>query len=250
MNKKNIYFASDFHLGSPNMGESRKREKIIISWLDSIKNQAESIYLIGDIFDFWYEYQMVVPKGFVRFLSKLADLTEKGIRIHIIVGNHDLWMKDYLIQECGVEIHHNPIIITKNNKQIYIGHGDEIIQNNLYLKILNKTFRNKICQWMFSRIHPNTALKIAHSWSNYSRLKGGRTEYLGTKREYLEKFCINHKLKNPKISYYIFGHRHLPLDINITENCKYINTGDWINHYSFAVMEDKVISLKFFKKTS
>ena len=250
MNKNKIYFASDFHLGSPNMEESRDREKIIVSWLDQIKEDAKSIYLIGDIFDFWFEYKMVVPKGYVRILGKLAELTDNGIKIHFIVGNHDLWMIDYLKEECGISVYHNPITIKENNKNIYIGHGDEIASGNKYFKFLKKIFTNKTCQWLFARIHPNTAIKIAHSWSRHSRTNGETPPYLGSENEYQEQFCINHHKKNNNINFYVLGHRHLPLDINITENCRYINTGDWIHHFSYAILENENIQLKYFKQSS
>ena len=250
MEKNKIYFASDFHLGAPNIDESRNREKKIISWLDHIKRDAKSIYLIGDIFDFWFEYKMVVPKGFVRLLGKLAELTDDGIGIHLIVGNHDLWMNDYLEEECGIRIHHDPIKIKENNKNIYIAHGDDIGSNNKSFNILKRIFKNKTCQWLFARLHPNTAIKIAHKWSHHSRLRGTTPPYLGTTKEHQEKFCKEHHKKNPDIDFYILGHRHLPLNINIEKNCKYINTGDWIDHFSYAVLEKENVELKYFNESS
>ena len=187
MTKNKIYFASDFHLGY-HISDSLSREKKIVSWLDSIKKDAKSIYLIGDIFDFWFEYKNVVPKGFVRLLGKIAELTDSGIGVHIIVGNHDLWMKDYLRKECGVKIHHEPITINEDNKTIFIGHGDGLGPGEKSYKIINKIFKNKICQWLFARIHPNTALKIAHFWSKNSRENGETPNYLGKEKEFLEQF--------------------------------------------------------------
>lgn len=249
MNKNKIYFASDFHLGTPNIEESRLREKQIVSWLDDIKKDAKSVYLIGDIFDFWFEYKEVVPKGFVRLLGKIAELTDSGIGVHIIVGNHDLWMKDYLIKECGVKIYYEPIQINEKNKTIFIGHGDGIGPGEKSFKLIKKIFTNKTCQWLFSRIHPNTAIKIAQNWSRKSRENGETPDYLGSENEYLEQFCISHKKDNPKVDYYVFGHRHLPLEIDITNDCKYINTGDWINHFSYAVFDEKEkINLNYFNK--
>ena len=250
MNKNKIYFASDFHLGIPNLKESRLREKQVVLWLDEIKKDAKSIYLIGDLFDFWFEYKEVVPKGFVRLLGKIAELTDSGIGVHIIVGNHDLWMKDYLEVECGAKIYHEPIQIKENNKTIFIGHGDGLGPGEKAFKLVKQFFKNKVCQWIFARIHPNTALKFAHSWSRKSRSSGSTPDYLGSEKEYLEQFCISHQKENTDINFYVFGHRHLPLDIKITENCRYINTGDWINHFSYAVFEKENMELKYFKKPS
>lgn len=245
MTKNKIYFASDFHLGSHISG-SLEREKKIVSWLDYIKKDAKSIYLIGDIFDFWFEYKNVVPKGFVRLLGKIAELTDSGIGVHIIVGNHDLWMKDYLRKECGVKIYHEPITIKEDNKTIFIGHGDGLGPGEQSFKIIKKIFKNRICQWLFARIHPNTALRLAHFWSKSSRENGETPNYLGKEKEILEKFCIKHQKDNSEIDFYVLGHRHLPLEIDINESCRYINTGDWLNHYSFAIFEKENISLKYY----
>ena len=250
MNNNKIYFASDFHLGAPNLEQSRIREKQIVLWLDEIKKDAKSIYLIGDLFDFWFEYKEVVPKGFVRLLGKIAELTDSGIGIHIIVGNHDLWMKDYLEEECGAKIYHEPIKIKESNKTIFIGHGDGLGPGEKSFKFVKQFFTNKTCQWLFARLHPNTALKFAHNWSRKSRLNGNTPDYLGSDKEYLEQFCISHKKENTNIDFYVFGHRHLPLDIKITNDCRYINTGDWIQHFSYAVFEKENIELKYFKKSS
>ena len=166
---KKIYFASDFHLGMPTLEESIIREKKIVSWLDSIKLDAKSIYLIGDIFDFWFEYKKVVPKGFVRFLAKLADLTEKGIDIHYMVGNHDMWMHDYLEQEIGLKVHFQEFIIEQDHKLIFIGHGDGLGKGDYKYKILKSLFTSNLCKWLFSRLHPNFGIRLGQAWSNKSR---------------------------------------------------------------------------------
>ncbi len=230
------------------MKESRIRENLIISWIDSIKDNAKSIYLLGDIFDFWFEYKRVVPKGFVRLLGKFAEITDSGTNIHIIVGNHDLWMKDYLYKECNIIIHHKPIKIKENNKTIFIGHGDGLGPGEKSYKFMKKIFSNKTCQWLYSCLHPNIGLKLAHFFSKTLKLKGESPEYLGTEKEYLEQFCKTHYQNNPEINFYIFGHRHLPLDIKISDNCRYINTGDWINHFSYAVFEKENIELQYIKQ--
>ena len=244
MIKNKIYFASDFHLGY-HVNDSRNREKKILKWLDVIKKDAKSIYLIGDIFDFWFEYKSVIPKGCVRLLGKIAEITDSGVEINIIVGNHDLWMKDYLVNECGVKIFHKPIKIKVSDKTIFLGHGDGLGPGQYKFKFLKKVFKNKFCQWLFSKIHPNIALRLAHYWSKYSREHSESPKYLGSEKEFIEQFCKNHLKNNPEINFYIFGHRHLPLEKKINESCQYINTGDWINHCSYAVYHDEKILLKY-----
>ena len=249
MKKEYIYFASDFHLGSPNWKESSIREKIIVEWLDKIKKDAKEIYLLGDIFDFWYEYKKVVPKGFIRFLGKLAELSDNNIEIHIIVGNHDLWMRDYLKKEIGISIHQNSIIINRYHKSIFLAHGDNVGKQKISYKFIKSIFLNKTCQWLFSRIHPNTAISFAQTWSRKSRLLGKNDPYLGSEKEIIELFCKKHKQRNREIDFYILGHRHLPLNIEIEKNCRYINTGDWINHLSYATLKpDGSVQLEYYKK--
>ena len=169
MKKEKIYFASDFHLGSPNLEESLKREKKIISWLNEIVIDAKKIYLLGDIFDFWFEYEKVVPKGFVRLLAKLADFVDKGIEIHFLVGNHDMWMRDYLEKEIGLKLHFKEFIVEENNQLILIGHGDGLGKGDYKHKILKSLFTPKICKWLFSRLHPNFGIGLGQAWSNKSR---------------------------------------------------------------------------------
>ena len=169
MKKDKIYFASDFHLGSPNQKESLKREKKIISWLNEIEKDAKAIYLLGDIFDFWYEYKKVVPKGYVRFLAKLPDLIEKGTDIHFIVGNHDMWVHDYLQTEIGLKVHSEGFILQENNQLIYLAHGDGLGKGDYKYKFLKLIFASKLCKWLFSRLHPNFAISLGQAWSNKSK---------------------------------------------------------------------------------
>lgn len=247
MTRNKIYFASDFHLGSPNLEESHKREKLIISWLSEIEKDAKSIYLVGDTFDFWFEYNKVVPKGFVRFLGKLADLTDKGIEIHLFVGNHDLWLKDYLTTEIGLTIRHSNILLTESNKKLVIGHGDGLGKGDYFYKALRKIFTSKICQWMFARLHPNFALSLAHAWSKSSRKKGDDAKFKNNESEILFGYCQEQQKANP-VDYYIFGHRHLPLDLKIDNQARYINLGEWLSYYSYAVLDDGELLLKKYKK--
>ncbi len=238
-----IYFASDFHLGAPDFAKSRARELKIIKWLDEIKIDAKSIYLVGDIFDFWFEYKKVVPKGFVRLLGKLAELTDSGIEIHLSVGNHDMWMKDYLSEEVGIQIHFDNHILTTGNTKIFIGHGDGYGNGDYTYKILKKVFRSQTCHWLFSRIHPNLALSLAHHWSLKSRAKGDDSGFISNEKEILVDYCKQQQKITP-VDYYIFGHRHLPLEIQIDKQSKYINLGDWLQHYTYAVFSNGAIALK------
>ena len=246
MTKNKIYLASDFHLGAPDLAESHKREKRIVQWLTDIEKDAKAIYLVGDIFDFWFEYKKVVPKGFIRLLGKLANLTDNGTAIHLFVGNHDLWMKDYLTKEVGVIIHYENIIIAEGNKKLFIGHGDGLGKGDYFYKFVRKIFTSKICQWAFARLHPNFAFSIAHRWSKSSRSNDG-SNYINNEKELLLGYCQDQQELNP-VDYYIFGHRHLPLELKIDDKAKYINLGDWLHHYTYAVFENGEVKLKTYNK--
>jgi len=245
LTKDKIYFASDFHLGSPNLEESHKREKLIVQWLTEIEKDAKAIYLVGDIFDFWFEYKTVVPKGFVRLLGKIANITDNGTPVHLFVGNHDLWMKDYLETEIGVSIHHRNIIIEEGNKKLFIGHGDGLGDGDYFYKLLRKFFTSKICQWGFARLHPNFALTLAHAWSRSSRKSGEEANFISNEKEILFGYCQEQQKLNP-VDYYVFGHRHLPLELKVDDKAKYINTGDWLQHFTYAVLESGNLNLKVY----
>lgn len=248
MSTKKIYFASDFHLGVPNFESSLKREKIICKWLDSIKSDAAAIYLVGDIFDFWYEYKYTIPKGTVRLIGKIAELTDSGIPVHFFVGNHDLWMKDYFEQELNVSIHHQPVTHTFNNKVFYIGHGDGLGPGDKLYKLLRKIFASKVCQWLFSRLHPNFAFYIAKRSSKRSRVITGDQDekFLGAENEWLYLYSKDY-LKEHKVDYFIFGHRHLPLDLDVEGKARYINLGEWIQYNTYAVFDGDKLELKKFE---
>ena len=246
--KKKIYFASDFHLGIPHNKESDLREVKVVSWLDHIKNDASEIYLVGDIFDFWFEYKYTVPKGCIRFLGKIAELIDLGVKIHFFTGNHDMWMFDYLKEELHVTIYQKPIIKEINGKTFLIGHGDGLGPGDQKYKLIKRFFSNRLCQWLFARIHPNLAFSIAHSWSRRSREKEmhGELSFLGEEKEWLIIYA-KEKLKTNRIDFFVFGHRHLPISHQLTENSTYINLGDWIRHNTYAIMEDAEIKLEQFQ---
>lgn len=248
MEKNNIYFASDFHLGVPNLQSSLAREKKICRWLDEIKKDAAEIYLVGDIFDFWYEYKYTIPKGTTRLLGKIAEISDSGIPIHFFVGNHDLWMNDYFTEELNVQVHHHPIEKIFNGKTFYIGHGDGLGPGDTMYKFLRKIFASSICQWLFSRLHPNLAFYIAKKSSKRSRVITGASDekFLGNENEWLFLYCRNY-LKTKAVDYFIFGHRHLPLDLKVDNKARYINLGEWLNYCTYAVFDGNELILKKFE---
>ena len=248
MSTKKIYFASDFHLGVPTFEQSLDREKRICRWLDNIKADAAEIYLVGDIFDFWYEYRYTIPKGNVRLQGKIAEITDAGIPVHFFVGNHDLWMKDYFTQELNVSVFHAPITRTYNGKTFFIGHGDGLGPGDKGYKLLRKIFASPLCQWLFSRLHPNLAFYVAKRSSKRSRVITGDSDekFLGKENEWLYLFCREY-LKTHAVDYFIFGHRHLPLDLDVDGKARYINLGEWIQYNTYAVFDGSSLSLLKFE---
>ena len=243
--KNKIYFLSDFHLGVPSHEESFVREKKIVAFLDSIKDNAAEIFLVGDIFDFWFEYKHVVPKGYVRLLGKLAELSDSGIQLHLFTGNHDMWIFDYLPKEIGASLHRQPIERNFNGKTFLIGHGDGLGPGDHGYKIIKKIFSSKTCQWLFARIHPNLGIGLANFWSGKSRKANTIKDkiYLGDDKEFLAVYS-NEKLQEKQYDYFVFGHRHLPLDILLTnEKARYINLGEWVTNPHYAVFADGNLTL-------
>lgn len=245
---KKIYFASDFHLGVPDYASSLKREKLAVQWLDQVKHDAQEIYLVGDLFDFWFEYKHAVPKGFVRILGKIAELTDAGIPITMFTGNHDMWIFDYLPKELNVALYREPIEREYNGKQFFIGHGDGLGPGDKKYKALKKIFSSKLCQWLFARIHPNMGIGMANYWSGKSRAVNQKKDevFHGEDREWLVQFCKDH-LKAHDVDYFVFGHRHLPLDIKLPKDARYINLGDWISHFTYAVFDGNEMQLKTYE---
>ena len=211
---KKVYFSSYNHLGAPTAEKSRIREKQFVAWLDSVKKDAAAIYLMGDLFDVWIEYRRVVPKGFVRVLGKLAELTDSGIPIYFFVGNHDMWMKGYFEEELGIPVFYAPLEITLNNKKLLIGHGDGLGPGDKGYKRMKKVFSNKLMQFLFRWIHPDLGLRLAQYLSLKNRLISGDEDkkYEGQDSEWLVHYCRK-KLETTDLDYFVFGHRHLPLDI-------------------------------------
>jgi UDP-2,3-diacylglucosamine hydrolase len=241
---KKIYFASDNHLGAPNLEESLVREKKFVSWLDTIKKDAEAVFLVGDIFDFWFEYNEVVPKGFTRTLGKLAEISDAGIPIHYFTGNHDMWLVDYFQKELNLTVHNKSKIFTINDKKFFVGHGDGLGPGDKSFKIMKKIFKNSFFNWCFRCVHPDLGIKLGKYLSNKNRLKSSLEDlkFNGNENEWLTKYC-KEKLKNEHYDYFIFGHRHIPLEIELSPNSTYINLGDWITHFSYAVFDGHQILL-------
>ncbi len=245
---KKIYFLSDFHLGAPDAVSSLVREKKIIAFLDEIKNKASRIFILGDLFDFWFEYKNVVPKGYVRILGKLAEITDSGVPIDFFVGNHDMWMKDYFQKELNIKVHFEPVSFQLHEKKFLIGHGDGLGPGDHGYKFIKKLFRNPIAQTAFGILPPVIGIGLANYFSRSSRAKTGNSDevFESAEKEWLVSYCKD-VLKNEHYDYFVFGHRHLPLDIQLNENSKYINLGDWIKYFSYAELEEQQLQLKYYK---
>jgi UDP-2,3-diacylglucosamine hydrolase len=246
---KKIYFLSDFHLGAPDAASSLVREKKIVQFLDEIRKDANAIFIVGDLFDFWYEYKKVVPKGYVRILGKMAEITDAGIPIHFFVGNHDMWMKDYFQKELNTTVYFEPAEFNFNGKRFLIGHGDGLGPGDEGYKFIKKIFRNPVCKWLFGILPPKLGIGLADFLSRKSRAKTSTTNevFLGEEKEWLVVYA-KEILQKEHYDYFIFGHRHLPLDIILNEKSKYINLGDWIKYFTYAVFDGENLSLEYYKK--
>ena len=243
---KKLYFASDFHLGAPTQKESLKKEKQIVKWLHKISSDASSIFLLGDLFDFWCEYKKVIPKGFIRFQGKIAELSDSGIPIHILKGNHDVWMAHYFRDELGVNIHENPISLEVNTKKFMMGHGDGLGKGNYIFKFLKIIVKSSLGKGLFSILHPNFGVSIAEFWSKISAEKSKEKDelFLGEK-EHLFQYSKNIESKVHH-DYYVFGHRHLPLEMSISESSTYFNLGEWSSEGHYLEFDGQQASLKHF----
>jgi UDP-2,3-diacylglucosamine hydrolase len=243
--EKKIYFLSDFHLGAPDFSSSLLREKKIVSFLEHIRADARQVIIAGDVFDFWYEYKTVVPKHFVRLLGKLAEITDSGIPVMLFAGNHDMWMRGYFQNELNIPVYFEPKEFEWNNKKFFIGHGDGLGPGDHGYKFIKKIFRNKFCQWLFGQLHPSWGMALANYFSRKSRAKTGASDsvFLGEDNEWLVIYA-REILAKEHFDYFIFGHRHLPLNIELNDNSRYINLGDWITNFSYAVFDGNTVELK------
>jgi len=244
---KKVYFASDQHLGAPTPEKSFPREKKFVAWLNEVKKDAEAIFLLGDLFDFWFEYETVVPKGFVRVLGKLAEIRDSGIPIYFFVGNHDLWMKDYFQKELNIPVYHSSQKFLINNKIFFIGHGDGLGPEDKGYKRMKKVFTFPLFKWMFKWLHPDLGVKLGQYMSVKNKMISGEEDakFLGEENEWLVQYC-KRKLESEHYDYFVFGHRHLPLEIKLQKNSTYINLGDWINYYTFGAFDTTSFKLTEF----
>ena len=242
-NTKKIYFLSDFHLGAPDPASSLERERIIVRFLDEIKNDAAEIFLVGDMFDFWHEYRKVVPKGFVRLLGKLGELSDKGIPLHFFVGNHDMWIKNYFQNELNMEVYFEPKEFERNGKKFLIGHGDGLGPGDHGYKRLKRIFRNPVCQWFFGILPPAMGVGIANYMSRRSRMQTTEEKFLGEEKEWLLIYS-KETLQKTFYNYFVFGHRHLAIDYRLSNDARYINLGDWIRYYTYAVFDGENLELR------
>ena len=236
---KPIYFISDAHLGSRAVKHGRTQERRLVRFLDSIKDKAGAVYMLGDMFDFWHEYKLVVPKGFTRFLGKVSELTDLGVEVHFFTGNHDIWAYDYLEKECGVIMHREPLTLELGDQVFLLAHGDGLGDPDPKFKLLRFIFRNRICQMLFAAIHPRWGLELGLSWAKHSRLKHEADEprYMGEDKEFLVLFAKDYLRTHPGVNNFIFGHRHIELDLMLSRTSRIMILGDWISHFTYAVFD-------------
>ncbi|MBN1197993.1 MAG: UDP-2,3-diacylglucosamine diphosphatase [Bacteroidales bacterium] len=250
---KKIYFASDFHFGIPDHQRSSEREARFIRWLDTVKEDAEEIYLMGDLFDFWFEYGTVVPKGYIRLLGKLAELTDSGIPVHLFLGNHDMWAFRYLHDELHIELHHGPEFRTFGSKQFYLAHGDGLGPGDHGYKFLKRIFSNRLNQWLFRWLHPDIGIPMALYWSHQSRHASQEKEKQEATitRRLIEYRLTTHSgeilASHPELDFLVYGHYHFPLDVSLNDHCRQIVLGDWLIHFSYAVFDGEEVSLHVFQ---
>ena len=245
-NGKKVYFLSDFHLGAPNEVESRKREDRLVRFLNEARKDAAALFIVGDIFDFWFEYKHAIPKGFVRLQGKIAELTDTGIQVHVFTGNHDMWIFDYLPKELGFKLYREPIEREYNGKKMIIGHGDGLGPGDKGYKFLKKVFQNRLCQWAFARLHPNFGIGLANYSSRSSRAATGQSDELfsGKENEWLNTYC-EEQLELKPVDHFVFGHRHLPLQITLSnEKSVYTNLGDWLQYKTFTYFDGNEMHMK------
>lgn len=243
-----LYFASDFHLGAGSYEDNREREARLVRWLDTIKADAAELFLMGDVFDFWFEYHTVVPKGYIRFIGKLAELADAGIKIYLFKGNHDMWMFGYFEKELGATIITNELVIERGGKKFFLHHGDGLGPGDNGYKILKNIFRSRFCQWLFERLHPNLGVGIANYWSRKSRLNNlGDKPYKQEEQGWLLDYS-RELIKTTKYNYLIFGHRHYPIVEHLDENSEYVNLGEWINYNSYAMFDGGELKLERFEE--
>ncbi len=246
---KNVYFLSDAHLGSLAIPHRRMQERRLVNFLDSIKHKAAAVYLLGDMFDFWHEYKTVVPKGYTRFLGKISELTDLGVEVHYFTGNHDLWMKGYLTEECGVVLHPRISVVEIYGKVFYLAHGDGLGSTDRTFRLLRSVFHNRMCQRLFASIHPRWGMSFGLEWARRSRLKredGKEPDYMGEDKEELVLYTKEYMKTHPDVNFFLFGHRHIELDLMLSRETRMLILGDWIRQFTYAVYDGEHLLLEEF----
>jgi UDP-2,3-diacylglucosamine hydrolase len=251
MSNKKVYFLSDVHLGSCAFDNDREREQKLVRWLTSIQDNASDIYLLGDIFDFWYEYKYVIPKGFVRLLGKLAELSDKGVKLHFFIGNHDIWVRDYFEKELGMNVYLYDTVQEINGKRFYLAHGHRTGYRPWIVKLMHYVFHAGWVRRLYNCIHPTINYWFGLKWSKNNRLykhKQEEAEYLGEDKEFLVQFAKEYSKTHPDIDYFIFGHRHVMLDLMLSKTARVVYLGDWISHFSYAVFDEDGLRLEMYEE--
>jgi len=244
--KGKIYFVSDVHLGAPALNNNRFREKLFVEWLDVVKGDADALYLLGDIFDFWFEYRKVIPRGFTRVLGRLAEIADRGIPVHYFTGNHDLWIFDYLPGEIGLTLHRQEYFTEILGKKFFLAHGDGLDPGEKGYLFMKRMFMNKGLQWLFARLHPNFAFFLAHRWSESSRLaQNDKEKEFKVKNESIYQFALDF-LEKEWADYFIFGHRHRMVDVEMKEGARFILLGDWVTYFSYGLFDGETFKLNKF----
>ncbi len=245
---KNIYFLSDAHLGSLAVPHRRQQERRLVRFLDEVKHRAQAVYLLGDMFDFWFEYSTVVPRGFTRFLGKVSELTDLGVEVHYFTGNHDMWCLDYLERECGVTLHREPLTLELADRVFYLAHGDGLGRETVGETFLRRLFHSRLGRRLFAAVHPRWGVSVALQWAAHSRRRhevpGGEPPYQGEDREPLVLFAKQYLASHPEVNYFIFGHRHIELDLMLSRQCRLMILGDWITHFTYAVYDGEQLYME------
>jgi len=248
--KGKIYFASDFHLGIPDHKQSLEREKKLVQWLDMARKDAEEIFLMGDLFDFWFEYKTTVPRGYTRLLGMISEITDSGIPVHLFRGNHDMWAFSYLQEETGIQLHREPEFRTFNERNFYLAHGDGLGPGDHGYKFIKKVFASPVNQWLFRLIHPDLGISMALFWSRKSRHAALEKE---KKEEERNLRLINERIlfhsqelikQHPELNYLIYGHYHFPVETRLSEKAVQVVLGDWLTHFTYAVFDGEDLRLK------
>lgn len=244
---KNVYFLSDAHLGSLAISHGRTQERRLVRFLDSIKEKAAAVYLLGDMFDFWYEYRYTVPKGYTRFLGKLSELCDMGVEVHFFTGNHDIWAYEYLEKECGVTLHKQPLTTDIYGKLFFLAHGDGMGDPDRKFKMLRWIFHNRACQYLMSALHPRWGIALGLKWAKQSYIKHKETDeatYMGENKEHLVLYTKEYMKSHPDIDFFIYGHRHIELDLMLSKKVRMMILGDWISQFTYAVFDGEHMFLE------